>query len=207
MVGLIGLLVCEQRGLARTALAFKTVASVSFVVVAAMQSCSKSVYHQAILTGLALSLVGDVLLALPGERFFLAGLVSFLLGHVAFVVAFFWLGSLGPMMFAGLGLGLIIGIRVFQWLAPNLGDMKKPVIAYMAVITVMVSGALAVAEVGTIPTLGRFLVLAGALSFYVSDVTVAKDRFVDGLFVNRLVGLPLYYIGQFMFAFSIGHLG
>ena len=38
------------------------------------------------LPGLAFSLVGDVILMLPGERFFLPGLVSFLLGHLCYIV-------------------------------------------------------------------------------------------------------------------------
>jgi YhhN family len=41
--------------------------------------------------------------------------------------------------------------------------------------------------------------------FYLSDVTVALDRFVTGRrFVNRAIGLPLYYGGQFLLAYSIG---
>lgn len=47
---------------------------------------------------------------------------------------------------------------------------------------------------------------AGAVAFYVSDVFVARDRFMKGGFVNRLVGLPLYYAGQFLIAFSLGFL-
>jgi uncharacterized membrane protein YhhN len=59
----------------------------------------------------------------------------------------------------------------------------------------------AVAEPGVS---GRRLLRAAVL-FYLSDITVARDRFVTGpRFLNRLVGLPLYYSAQFLFAFSIG---
>jgi hypothetical protein len=51
------------------------------------------------------------------------------------------------------------------------------------------------------------LACAGALSFYVSDVFVARQRFVKSAFLNRLIGLPLYYGGQFMLAFSVGLIG
>jgi len=42
--------------------------------------------------------------------------------------------------------------------------------------------------------------------FYVSDIFVARQRFVARQHINRLVGLPLYYAGQFMIAFSIRFL-
>jgi uncharacterized membrane protein YhhN len=38
--------------------------------------------------GLMFSLVGDVLLMLPGSRFFISGLVAFLLAHVAYIIGF-----------------------------------------------------------------------------------------------------------------------
>ncbi|MDD3992851.1 MAG: hypothetical protein PHV70_11955 [Desulfobacteraceae bacterium] len=37
-----------------------------------------------------------------------------------------------------------------------------------------------------------------------SDLFVARQRFVAPAFSNRLLGLPLYYIGQFLLAFSVG---
>jgi hypothetical protein len=50
------------------------------------------------------------------------------------------------------------------------------------------------------------MVFAGAVAFYFSDVFVARDRFVKNEFINRLVGLPMYYAGQFLIAFSLGFL-
>jgi uncharacterized membrane protein YhhN len=51
---------------------------------------------------------------------------------------------------------------------------------------------------------GRWLIAAGAALFAASDVFVARNRFVGAGFTNQLVGLPLYYAGQFVIAFSIG---
>jgi hypothetical protein len=47
----------------------------------------------------------------------------------------------------------------------------------------------------------------GALGFYVSDVFVARQRFLKSEIVNRLIGLPLYYGGQFLLAFSVCLIG
>ena len=47
--------------------------------------------------------------------------------------------------------------------------------------------------------------LRGALQR--TDLFVARERFVVKSFTNKLVGLPLYYGGQFLLAFSVGLVG
>ena len=44
----------------------------------------------------------------------------------------------------------------------------------------------------------------GDLAFYLSDLGVARQRFVSPGLINRFVGLPLYYGAQLLFAFSTG---
>ena len=76
--------------------------------------------------------------------------------------------------------------------------------AYILVISAMVVGAAAAFGSTQIPLSGRLFVMFGALFFYFSDIFVARDRFLKNQFLNRLVGLPMYYLGQFLLAFSIG---
>jgi hypothetical protein len=71
----------------------------------------------------------------------------------------------------------------------------------------MVIGAASLAGTETTCLAGRMFAFAGAILFYVSDIFVARQRFVDSNYINRLVGLPLYYVGQFMISFSIRFLG
>jgi uncharacterized membrane protein YhhN len=80
--------------------------------------------------------------------------------------------------------------------------MRLPVLAYMTVLTLMVVGAWTVAGTTEIPPLGRGFVIWGALLFFVSDLFVARQRFVSPGRVNAVIGLPLYYAGQFLLAFS-----
>jgi hypothetical protein len=47
-------------------------------------------------------------------------------------------------------------------------------------------------------------VMTAAVAFYLSDVSVARDRFVAPGFGNRIWGLPLYYGAQVLFALSTG---
>jgi uncharacterized membrane protein YhhN len=50
------------------------------------------------------------------------------------------------------------------------------------------------------------MAFAGAMGFYFSDLFVARERFLKKSFVNKMIGLPLYFIGQFLLAFSVGYL-
>jgi uncharacterized membrane protein YhhN len=135
---------------------------------------------------------------------FLLGLVSFLLGHVFYGLSFFHVADLSVLAWIGAGVGLLVSSAAFFWLRPHLGSMLIPVIAYVIVITIMVVGAWSVVGDVNLNLSGRLLVFIGALSFYVSDLFVARDRFVKEGFTNRLLGLPLYYLGQFLLAFSVG---
>jgi uncharacterized membrane protein YhhN len=199
-VAVCGLLVADARGASRFAACFKAAASVGFVLVAisvgALRGGSFGVF---VFAGLVLSAGGDIALAVPSPRAFIAGLALFLVAHVGYVVAFssavppsrWWsLVSLGPVAFTA------IAYSVF---APKLGSLRNAVIAYMATITVMVVGAIALRRAGRVH---GDLVLAGALLFYFSDLSVARDRFVAPSFVNRLWGLPAYYAGQLFLAWA-----
>jgi len=101
---------------------------------------------------------------------------------------------------------MAISAWIYIWLRPHLGAMELPVLLYIIIITVMISGAWTVLGDIDLIRSGRIMVFAGAFSFYFSDVFVARDRFMKREFLNRLIGLPLYYFGQFLLAFSVGLL-
>jgi len=206
-VFMTGLLIGEKRESARVILCFKTPLSVLFVITAIIQPHPSPYYYYCILVGLILGLIGDVCLALPGNGPFRTGLVAFLGGHVAYVAAFVLLARgadwLTPMyvVIAALGAG------VFWWLRPHLGNMQVPVAIYVVVISIMVATAYVAFVNRDEGWAGRWALLAGSASFYFSDLFVARDRFVHRSFCNRLIGLPLYYSGQFLLALSVGLVG
>lgn len=203
---LAGLLVFEKNGNQRGKLPIKTILSGLFILTALLQPHPFPEYVYILLIGLIFCLGGDVFLALPQERMFLFGLVSFLLGHVCYVLGFFYVADLNPWTLGGSAIGLAVSGRVFFWLRPHLGSMLVPVIAYIIVITAMVIGAFTVFGDTRLHSTGRFLVIFGAVSFYISDLFVARDRFLKTEFTNRLLGLPLYYAGQFLLAFSVAFI-
>jgi uncharacterized membrane protein YhhN len=184
-----------RRGVVLTA---KPVASLAFLVLGVSRWSAGDSYGAWLILGLALSVAGDLLLMWP--RAFLPGLVSFLLAHAAYLVAFHTLlrASRWPLFLATPV--VIASAVVARWLWPHLGMMRAPVLAYVTVISLMVWGALACTlAAGRSP-----FILTGALLFYLSDLAVARDRFVARGFVNRAWGLPAYYAGQVLLALSIG---
>lgn len=206
VVLLAGLLYFEKNGSQKGKLPTKTILSCLFIFTALVQVHPIPGYFYMLLIGLIFCLGGDIFLALPQERMFLMGLVSFLLGHVLYVVCFFYVADISQWTWIGALAGVLVSGLVFGWLRPHLGSMLVPVIAYIIVITVMVIGAWTVLGDVELSFAGRLLVFSGAVSFYLSDLFVARDRFLKTEFANRLIGLPMYYCGQFLLAFSVGLL-
>lgn len=184
----------------------KSLLSLLFVSTVFLQPGLHEPFTRNLKVGLILCLGGDVFLALPGVKWFRAGLAAFLLGHVFYILAFHGLapfnGWISPVDF----LILAISLGACLWLWPHLGAMRIPVLAYVTVITLMVFGAWAVFERPGLSFPGRALIFWGAILFYLSDLAVARDQFIKKAFPNRLIGLPLYYTGQFLLAFSPGCL-
>ncbi|MBI5521788.1 MAG: lysoplasmalogenase [Desulfarculus sp.] len=199
-----GLLWAEAQEKPRPALACKSVLSGLFVLAAWLSPHPLPSYYHLVLAGLVLGLLGDVCLALPGQGAFRAGLLAFLAGHVLYVLAFAGLVAWGRWLGPHLAIPALAALAVFMWLRRRAGSLLLPVCAYILVISLMLAGAWAVWRQGGLPAAGGWAIFLGALSFYLSDLLVARDRFVNSQFVNRLLGLPLYYAGQFALAFSVG---
>ncbi len=200
------LLYFESKEMPKGILPVKTVISLLFVTAALLQPRPVPAYFAWLLTGLIFCLGGDVFLALPQKRMFLLGLVSFLIGHVFYVIAFFYVAPPSPSVLWGCLPVTIASLGIFLRLKPYLGQMMFPVLVYVVIITIMVCGAFSLLLRPELAMAGRMLALFGAICFYISDIFVARDRFVKKEPINRILGLPLYFGGQFLLALSIGHL-
>lgn len=204
---LLILLLCFEKGKQRKGMVLtKAPLSILFIVALLLQPLWIPPLARSLLAGMILCLAGDVCLALPQNRMFLAGLIAFLLAHVCYIFGFFWVAGAGLYTWIGAIPTLAVSVGIYVWLRPHLGSMKVPVLLYVVVISVMVLGAWSVLGEGNLTLRGRIMVFMGAVSFYLSDMFVARDRFLKKEFLNRLAGLPLYYAGQFILAFSAGFL-
>jgi len=196
------LLLAEHRGWARLNGSAKPAASAAFIAFALASGAGESAYGRLILAGLALSFLGDVLLIAKRERFFLAGMGAFALGHLAYAGAFSTIWAGPSLLFFGAAFGVAAAIgATLQWLWPHLGRFRGPVAAYCAIIAVMTAMSFATLDpAGAAP---YRLAVAGAVGFAASDISVARDQFVRPGFVNRALGLPLYYGAQMLLAASV----
>ena len=179
----------------------KTGAAWAFIIYALTLGAWEADAHgKWVVVGLVLSMVGDLCLLSREKRWFLAGLVAFLLAHVAYVVAFIALGvNLLGVVFAGVAVGGFAW-RVWVWLRDDVDKLGKAVMAYIAVISTMVACAAGSAVYGGA---GRWGLLLAAVVFFLSDLCVARDRFVSPGFDNRLIGLPLYFSAQLLFGYFV----
>jgi uncharacterized membrane protein YhhN len=126
-------------------------------------------------------------------------LSSFLLGHVGFAVAFILRRPDPLWMAAAVVLLLAPAYLVLRWLHPHLtAKWRTPVVAYVAVISLMLMTA-----IGAAASTGRAAIGVGAACFYLSDLHVARHRFVVESFWNKAWGLPLYYAAQLILASTV----
>lgn len=135
-----------------------------------------------VLLGVALLLgaLGDLMLSRQGQAAFLVGLISFAAAHLLYVLLFLLDGEADlaqllngwePVAVVGLlGLGVAMARRL--WNAS--GDLRWPVMAYIAIIMAMGLAALA------LPAGQRGLPLLAAVCFIASDAILSAELFLLG---------------------------
>lgn len=196
-------LVFEGKNLDKLSLKSKTLASVSVVGYAWTLSAWDSLYGQLLLTGLVLSLIGDVLLGLKNHKqTLLLGIAAFLLTHICYALAFFQLGFATAKLPLLLPVIVLAMILTALWLRPHLrGKYQLAVPLYLIAIGIMLIFAWANQS-----TNAWWSIVIGASLFALSDLTVARNRFIKQHINNRIIGLPLYYSAQLMLAYSVTFL-
>ena len=198
LVACVGLVFAEYRKSQPLKWLFKPLAALGFIFLALTHHALDSNYGLTLFGGLILCMLGDILLIPKSKPSFLAGIGAFLLGHVAFAIAFFARGIEHQVTLLVTLPFVLFGYLVYRWLAPHLdGFMQKAVIAYIVAIMIMVIGA-----IGTTALTGpeASSIMIGAIGFMISDLSVARDRFVAPGFINRVWGGPLYFIAQLILA-------
>jgi uncharacterized membrane protein YhhN len=174
----------------------KAAASTSFVVLSLTSGALGSIYGKYVLIALVLSWIGDVCLISRRSKFLLAGIGAFFIAHVAYIVAFTQMSFEISYLIIAIVFTTVAGFLILRWLWTYLkGVYRVAVPAYLLVMAIMASVAIGVSAV---PIIG-----IGAILFAVSDVSVARDRFVSRDIANKAWGLPLYYIAQLLFASSV----
>lgn len=163
------------------------VGPIALLAVAVWQA-SDAAYRPALFAALLFSACGDILLELD---WFIAGVAAFLLAQACYALLFFryrsslitrWPGSL--LLAAYIVLMAII-------LMPHLGELIMPVLAYLAVISLM--GFLALQS--SRPLKGS---VAGALVFISSDSLIAINKFLTPIPLASVWIMVTYYAAQWL---------
>lgn len=151
-------------------------------------------YKWLIITGLFISMIADGVI-----YWFLAGLVTFFIAHILYIVAFRHV-SQKPVPKWAATLLLLYGASIAFWIAGS--QLKEgeiflgvAIIAYITIILVM--GWMAIRT--RLP-----LVIIGALLFMFSDSALAIDRFMFDIPNRDAVVMLTYYAAQVFIASSIG---
>jgi uncharacterized membrane protein YhhN len=144
--------------------------------------------------------VGDVLLEFE-PSFFVPGLVAFLAAQVTYTVAF--VARTRRPCLARAAAAALVGVAAFLWLAPALGALRLPVLAYVCAICLMLWRAWAQpGDPALSPRLAAFAAL-GATSFVASDLLVAYSRFVAPVLALQVLLMLLYWVAQWLIAASV----
>ncbi|MBD3663759.1 lysoplasmalogenase [Sulfitobacter aestuariivivens] len=168
----------------------KSLALVPLVVLALVLSAPL------VAAALALCSLGDVFLSRSGERFFLAGLISFALGHLAWIAVFVLELGATPDQLNSVSMGLAVlamslhALFMIRVLLGRAGELRLPVAIYIAIIMTMGVAALATQSP---------MVIIGAVLFMASDTLLGLQTFIlakGGPFeraANILIW-PLYWV-------------
>jgi len=161
--------------------------------------------------GLLFSLAGDIFLMLPDEKF-LAGLISFLVAHLAYIRGFtisgIGISTTGFMIIVLVGL---VGFGVLRQILKGLKThhqekLRLPVIIYSIVICIMLVSALFTMIV---PGSGwnfypALLVSIGAILFFLSDMTLAWNKFAHQVTHGGLLIIITYHLAQITITLGSG---
>jgi uncharacterized membrane protein YhhN len=196
---------------------YKALASVGFVVVGILslipRNCPDLIYSGGILLALILGLMGDMLLSLhpflnkkEADKFNLAGMLCFLLGHVMYYIVFVRETGFNPWTIPFI---LILPIACFALIKMKIIEAQQkapaftlPILIYSLIISCMLVQGVYLYITGAIAPAA--LILIGSLLFVISDSTLIFHNFSR---FSRKWMMPLclmfYYSAQILFALSI----
>jgi uncharacterized membrane protein YhhN len=162
-----------------------------------------------IIAALALGMVGDGLLVyFDKPRFFIMGLVAFLIGQIFYGVTF--LRFVGFMWIDIAFYVALVAISLFVYTKVNLklDKMKIPVLVYMLIISFMFIMAVSSLYKCGFNNLTSTMISVGAVLFLASDVVLAFVFFHENPHKSlRAINLSLYYSAQMILALTVVTVG
>jgi uncharacterized membrane protein YhhN len=148
-----------------------------------------------VLLALLGSWLGDTFLMFDreNEMFFILGLSSFLLAHIAYIMVFGkferTVNSLVSFAISALFISYSVFLTYLLW--AGLGEMKIPVILYALVLTIMgITGVVKNLQINN-------WIVVGVVLFIASDSLLAYTKFVGPISASRFLIMITYMLAQF----------
>ncbi|MHC1747937.1 MAG: lysoplasmalogenase [Cellulosilyticaceae bacterium] len=156
-------------------------------------------YNMLIIGGLLFGFLGDIFLLWDHKsRFFAFGLISFLIGHILYIVAVInkiQTVKIIPMLLLCIIYGLMYYF-IFSSIKKNLGKMKIPALIYGLVLLTL--NLLAFYNLCLIPTYQNILLFLGTVMFCISDYTLSRNTFVKKIKYGHFYIMLTYIGAQFL---------
>lgn len=146
------------------------------------------------------SCIGDIFLALKNEKYFMYGLISFLIAHILFSKAFYSNFNTqaliqGEHIFIFISL-IIYSIFILKILSPKLGKFKIPVYIYICALIIMGFGSI-------YSIYSNICLIFGILFFIISDSLLAIQKFIRTYKGLNYAIWSTYYIAQLLIIYSL----
>jgi uncharacterized membrane protein YhhN len=188
-------IIYRQRENIKICSVFKLLTTVLIILIALIIFIkTSSTYSAMMIAALFFSLVGDVFLI--DKKYFLQGLSSFLIAHIAFTIGFTSLYGF-TWYLVPLVLLVLIGGGYYNYLRKDLEKYSIPVLIYIAVIVAMNWQA-----IGLVFNNGKlvfFSIAIASILFSFSDSVIAYNKFKKPLKIAETLILSTYWVSIFIF--------
>jgi uncharacterized membrane protein YhhN len=145
--------------------------------------------------GIVFSIVGDTLLVVKSDRAFMAGTAAFLAAQLVYASAFWSLRAPGRPVAPVAAVVVVVSALLVANLWRGAGALRPAIAFYAVAITMMVGTALGTVG-GPLQPVAAICAAAGAVLFYISDATLAWDRFKRPVRHASFVTMGVYWVGQ-----------
>lgn len=163
----------------------------------------RPLFFGGILTAMLFCFGGDMTLMFQEKkRFFMIGLVLFLIGHIFYGITFAVITGFQTHDLISAAVLAVLFAALFILFKSGSGSMLGAVIAYIIVISFMVNRSFATVYSDSFSLTQALFIISGSVLFYVSDVLLAWNKFYKPFKYHR-ISLLFYYTGQFLIISSL----
>ncbi len=187
--------------------AAKSLIIISLITLFIVETKLKGRFHKRIVTGLCLTLLGDILLMF-GSKYpvcFIFGLFAVLLCHLFYISAFYLDFRSAPELDKKtaritLFICALFCTSFFFYLRPHLGSMRIPVLLFILIIGFMV--LMATFRNLRVNNRSFNLILSGAIFFMLSDAIMVYDHFIANINYGVIYITIIYFVAQYLIVFG-----